>query len=59
MDLAIFFPICTKRHPRNECPLTVIEIFSLCEGNHSSDKCPYFPSMKEVYQGSEGGMEKI
>ena len=38
--LAIFCPRCTKRHPRNECPLNSIESFSVYEESHSTDKCP-------------------
>ena len=55
--LAIFFPKCTKRHPINECPLNVIEVFFVCEENHAVDKCPYLQGLKEVYQGIEGGSE--
>jgi len=31
--LAIFFPRCTRRHLRNECPLNCIDICSVCEEN--------------------------
>ena len=41
--LAIFFPRCTRRHPRNECPLKSIEACSICEENHSIDNYPSFP----------------
>jgi len=47
--LAIFCPRCTRKHPRNECPLTSIEIFSVCEENHSIYKCPSLPGPKAVY----------
>jgi len=36
--LAIFYPICTRRHPRNECPWNSIEICSVYEENHCTDK---------------------
>jgi len=29
--LVIFYPRCTKRHPRNECPLNFIEVCLVCE----------------------------
>jgi len=37
-ELAIFFPKCTRRHPRNQCPLNLIDIGSVCEENHSTYK---------------------
>jgi len=56
--LAIFFPRCTRRHPRNECPLNSIEVCSVCEENHSTDKCPSLPGLKAVYQ-TEGVTEHL
>lgn len=53
--LAIFCPRCTKRHPRNECPLNVIEFCYVCEGNYATYKCPSLSGLKVVYQGVEGG----
>ena len=52
--LAIFCPRCTRRHPRDECPLNSIEIGLVCEENHSTEKCPSLPGLKVVYQGAEG-----
>ena len=43
--LAIFYPRCTRRHPRNECSLNIIEICSVCEENHSTDKYPSLPGL--------------
>lgn len=54
--LAIFFPRCTNRHPRHECPLNVIEV---CEENHATDNCPSLSGLKVVYQGAEGDSEKL
>jgi len=53
-SLGIFCPRCTRKHPRNECPLNCIKIFSTCEESHSIDKCPSLPGIKAVYQGAEG-----
>jgi len=58
-SLAIFCPRCTRRHPRNGCPLNCIEIFSVCEENHSTDKCPSLPGLKVVYQGVEGVTDQL
>ena len=55
--LAIFYPRCTRRYPRNECSLNLVEIFLVCEENHSIEKCPYLPGLKDVYQGAEGVTE--
>lgn len=57
--LAIFCPRCTRRHPRNECPLNSIEICLLCEENHSTDKCPSLPGLKVAYEGPEGVTEQL
>lgn len=53
-ELAIFSRRCTRRHPRNECPLNLIEICSNCEENHSIDKFPFLPRLKAMYRGTEG-----
>ena len=47
--LASFFPICTKRHLKNECPLNVIEVYLVCEENHTIEKLPYFLGLKVIY----------
>jgi len=52
--LAIFCLKCTRRHPRNECPLNCIEICSVYEENYSTYKYPSLPGLKAVYQGDEG-----
>ena len=39
-------------------PLNVIEIFSMCEENHSTEKFLCLPYVKVLYQGEEG-VEKI
>lgn len=57
--LAIFFPRCTRRHPRNECRLNCIKIFLACEENHSTEKFPSLPILKVVYQGAEGVTEQL
>lgn len=54
-ELAIFFPRCTKWHPRNVCPLNTIEAYSVCEENHAIDKCPSLLGLKVVYQEVENG----
>jgi len=59
MALAIFFPRYTKGHLRNEFPLNVIEICSMCDENHSHDNFPSIPSLKVVYNRVEGCMEKL
>ena len=57
--LAIYCPRCTRRHPRNEFPLNSIAVCSVCEENHSTDKCLSLPELKAVYQGAEGANEEI
>lgn len=58
-SLAIFYPKCTRRHSRNECPLNVINICSFYEKNHATNKFPSFLGLKSIYQGAEGGAEKL
>ena len=55
--LVIFCPRCTRRHPRDEFPLNCIKICSVCEENHSTDKCPSLTGLKAVHQGVEGVTE--
>jgi len=55
--LVIFYPRCTRRNPRNGCPLNSIEIYSVCEENHSTNKCLSLTGLKVVYQGVEGVTE--
>jgi len=57
--LDIFCPRCTRRHPQNECPLSSIEVFSVCEEDHSTDKCPSLLKLQDVYQGAEGAIEPL
>ena len=57
--LAIFYPICTRKHARNEFLLNVIEVFLVCEENHAIDKCPSLPRLMFVYQGGEVGPEQL
>lgn len=47
--LAILCPRCTRRHPKNECSLNLIEIFSVYEENHSTDKCVSLPRLNSMY----------
>ena len=35
--LVIFCPRCTRKHPRNECPLYSIEVCFVCEEYHPTD----------------------
>jgi len=57
--LAIFCPRCTRRHPRNECPLNSIEVCSVCEEDHSMNQCPSLPGLKVAYQGAEGATKPL
>jgi len=56
--LVISFPRCTRRNPRNECPLKLIEVFLVCDGNHSIDKCASLHGLEVMYQGTEGVTEQ-
>ena len=38
--LAIFCARCTRKHPRNECPLHSIEVCFVCEEDHPTNQCP-------------------
>ena len=57
--LAILSPRCTRKHPPNECPLNVVEVFLVCEENHATNKCTSLPGLKSIYQGGEGGPEQL
>jgi len=58
-SLAIFCPRCIRRYPRNECPLNLIEICSVCEENQSTNKYPSLPGLKVVYQGTKGVTKQL
>lgn len=47
--LAIFYPKCTKKHSRNECPLNTIEIRAICEEKHETKNYTFFLCMKASY----------
>jgi hypothetical protein len=49
--LAIFCPRCTRRHPRNECPLNSIEVCSVCEEDHSTISALPCPDLKLYTKG--------
>ena len=57
--LAIVCPRCTRRHPRNGCPLNSIGVCLVCEEDHSIDKCPSLLGLKGAYQGTEGATEPL
>lgn len=57
--LAIFCPRCTRRHPRNECALNLIDIYFVCEENHSTDRFPSLLGLKVVYHGTERVTEQL
>lgn len=42
-DLAIFCPRCTRKHPRNKCPLHSIEVYFSCEEEHLTNQFPFLP----------------
>lgn len=49
--LAIFCPRCTRRHPRNECPLNSIEVCLVCKEDHSTNNFPSLPGLKMYTKG--------
>eukprot|EP00253_Pinus_taeda_P014105 PITA_14105 len=57
--LAIFCPRCTRRHPKNECPLHSVEVCFVCEEDHSTNQCPTLPGFKAMYQGTEAPTEPL
>jgi len=48
--LAIFYPRCTRKHPRNECPFHSIEVCFVCERDHPMNQCPSLPEIKVAHQ---------
>ena len=57
--LAIFCPKCTRKHPKNECPLHSVEVCFICEENHPTNQCPTLPGFKAMYQGTEAPTEPL
>ena len=58
-SLAILCPRCTRKHPTNECPLNVIEVFLFCEEDHGTEKCLSLLGLKFLYQGGEVRLDKL
>ena len=57
--LAIFCPRCTRKHPKNECPLHSVEVCFICEEYHPTNQCPTLPRFKAIYQGVETPTEPL
>jgi len=57
--LAILYPRCTRKHPKNECPLHSVEVCFVCEENHPTNQCPTLPRFKAMYQGTEATTEPL
>jgi len=57
--LAIFCPRCTRKHPKNECPLHSVEVCFICEEDHPTNQCPTLPGFKAMYLGTEVATEPL
>eukprot|EP00253_Pinus_taeda_P032953 PITA_32953 len=57
--LAIFCPRCTRKHPKNECPLHSVEVCFVCEEDHPTNQCPTLPGFKAMYLGTEAATEPL
>ena len=57
--LAIFCPRCTRKHPKNECPLHSVEVCFVCEEDHLTNQFPTLPKFKAMYQGTEATIEPL
>jgi len=55
--LVIFCPGCTRKHPRNECPMHSLEVCFVCEEYHHTNQCPSLPGIKAAYQMAKGAAE--
>ena len=47
--LVVYCPKCTKKHPRNEFHLYLIDVCGICEENHPIDKCPSLLGFKATF----------
>lgn len=57
--LAIFCPRCTRKHPRNECPLHSVKVCFVYEEDRPTNQCMSLPEFKAMYQGDEGVTEPL
>lgn len=57
--LVIFCPRCTRKHPRNECPMHSLEVCFVCEEYHPTNQCPSLPGLKVAYQRAKGATEPL
>eukprot|EP00253_Pinus_taeda_P003983 PITA_03983 len=49
-NLAIFCPMCRKKHSHKECPLDTVQTCAICTRDHSTESCPSLPGLKAVYK---------
>jgi hypothetical protein len=57
--LVVYYPKCTKKHPRNECPLDLIDVCGICKENHPTNKCPSLPGLKATFRRGEENVESL
>ena len=57
--LSIFCPRCTRKHPRNKCPLHSIEVCFICEKDHPTNQCPSLPGIKTAFQRAKGATKPL
>lgn len=58
-NLAIFYPICRKKHSHKECPLDAVQTCAICTKYHSTESYPSLPGLKEVYKEAEEDPESV
>ena len=58
-DLDIFCPRCTRKHPRDECPMHSLEVCFVYEEYHPTNQCPSLPRLKAPYQRVKGATESL
>ena len=57
--LVIFFPRCTRKHPRDECPMPYLEVCFICEEYHPMNQCLSLPKIKVAYQRTKGATKSL
>ena len=51
--MRIYCPRCKRKNSSRKCPLDNISVCGFCTKDHSTEKCPSFPSLLAIYRSGD------